>query len=123
MTQWKLLNSNLVLLNTSFMPLNINICLGFSIKAGFSYIIKYKKLRNLVTSKIRQESIAYNSNRIKYANVEGDVWKVVKDVTNPQQSNNWSIKMDNGEVITDEKEIANVFNDFFVTKITNACPD
>ena len=50
-------------------------------------LTKYKRLRNLVNSKIRQESIAYNTERVKNANSEGDFWKCVKEVTNPQKTN------------------------------------
>ena len=70
---------------------NIKIA-GQSEKAAL--LFEYKKLRNLVTSKIRQESVAYNTERVKSANNEGDVWKIVKEVTNLHSSNSWSLKMD-----------------------------
>ena len=46
---------------------NIKIA-GQSEKAAL--LIEFKKLWNLVTSKIRQESVAYNTERVKRANNE-----------------------------------------------------
>ena len=80
-------------------------------------ITKYKKLRNLVNAKIRKETIAHNNERVKNAKNENKIWKVVKEVTNPQKDNNWSLHLEDGSVSNDESKIANTFNDYFITKI------
>ena len=48
-------------------------------------LIKYKKLRNQVNSMIRKESFAYNNQRVKFVKNEGDIWKIVNDVVNPNK--------------------------------------
>ena len=44
--------------------------------------VKYKKLRNSVTSCIRKDTIDFNNNRIDNASDENEVWKVTKEITN-----------------------------------------
>ena len=44
---------------------------------------KYRKLRNIVTSKIRKEIIDSKNNRIDSAKDENEVWKVAKEIINP----------------------------------------
>ena len=46
------------------------------------------------------------------------MWKVVKDVANPNRENVWTIKTES-KSITDEEDIANAFNEFFVNKVEN----
>ena len=76
----------------------------------------YKKLRNRVISELRKDNINLNNERVKNAADENEVWKVVKDVT--KQNNPTSIVLEeNGKIIDNEEEVANVFNDFFVQKI------
>ena len=41
---------------------------------------KYKKLRNLITCRIRKETIEHNEQRVKNANSDGEIWKVVSEV-------------------------------------------
>ena len=80
-------------------------------------LAQYKQLRNKVTSKIRKENIDYNNNRVEEANNEGELWKVANDVLNPGKENSWKITGESGEVIVDEVEVAEAFNDFFIDKI------
>ena len=57
-------------------------------------LAKYNKLRNLVTSQIRKENVAFNNDIIQAAKDDNEIWKVVKEVTNPKQANMWSKKID-----------------------------
>ena len=80
---------------------------------------KYKKLRNQVNSNIRNETKDFNNNRIDKANDENEVWKVAKEIINPNSNNTeWSLKS-NDDIILDHEEIANTFNSYFVEKIEN----
>ena len=47
------------------------------------WMAKYKKLRNQVNSNIRNETKDFNNNRIDKANDENEVWKVAKEIINP----------------------------------------
>ena len=78
--------------------------------------IKYKKTRNLVTTQIRNDTKTYNENRIDKAGDQKEMWKVVKEVTTPRVENQWKLN-ENGTIIEDEVEIANIFNNFFIGKI------
>ena len=42
--------------------------------------------------------------------------KVVKDITAPKSTNQWTLN-EEGKEVENEEEIAEIFNDFFVTKI------
>ena len=80
---------------------------------------KYKKLRNQVINNIRIETRDFNNNRIDNAKDENEVWKVAKEIINPNGSNNdWSLKS-NDEIMVDQEEIANTFNSYFVEKIND----
>ena len=78
---------------------------------------QYKALRNKVTSQIRKESIDFNNNRIAKAKNENELWKVANDVINPKKDSDASIINNDGNVITEEQEVADCFNDYFVDKI------
>ena len=81
---------------------------------------QYKSLRNKVTSQIRKETIDYNNNRIEEANNEKELWRVANEVINPKkEESDWKIKNKDGETLTDEKEVAESFNGFFIDKIEN----
>ena len=45
------------------------------------------------------------------------LWKVVNAVSNPNKERKWKIKTEEDVVLTDEKQIAETFNDYFVNKI------
>ena len=77
---------------------------------------KYKKLRNKTTKQIRKDTIMANGKRIDEANNEGEMWKVIKEINSPRNENAWKL-VENGETITDEKEVAEKFNHFFINKI------
>jgi hypothetical protein len=86
------------------------------------WLSKYKKLRNLVNCKVRQESRDYNNNRIDKANDENEAWKITNDIINPNKEINWSMKTNEGDgsIETQDKlVIGNSFNKFFVSKIQN----
>ena len=46
--------------------------------------IEYKRIRNSGTTKIRQDTIAYNEDRIEKANDENEIWKVVNGIIAPK---------------------------------------
>ena len=77
---------------------------------------KYKKLRNQVTSQIRQETTDFNNNRIDNASDENEVWKIAKEIINPQNEQICAMKVNN-ELTEDPIIISNAFNSFFVKKI------
>ena len=56
--------------------------------------------------------------RIQESKSEGEMWKIVNDITNPNSEQTWKLK--EGNVIIDkELDIANMFNHFFIDKIIN----
>ena len=59
---------------------------------------KYNILRNKVTSKIRQENIDFNNNRVEEAGNESELWKVANETISPKKDNQWKIEdlYDNG---------------------------
>ena len=59
-------------------------------------MVKYKKLRNLVNSRLRKETIEFNEKRISDAKNENEVWKVVNDTIHPNKSSEWCLKTDQG---------------------------
>ena len=44
------------------------------------------------------------------------MWKVIKEINSPRNENTWKL-VENGETITDVKEVAEKFNHFFINKI------
>jgi hypothetical protein len=77
---------------------------------------RYKKLRNRITNNIRRDNIHQNGERIAKAKGEDEIWKVINEVTKPRSEKVWMLKEGEKE-ITDEKEIAEIFNEFFIKKI------
>ena len=63
---------------------------------------QYKKLRNLVSNKIRKETLKHNNDRIAKAQDENEVWNNVNDVVNPNKENTWRLN-GNDTIITDEQ--------------------
>ena len=78
---------------------------------------KYRTLRNKVTAQIRRENIDFNNNRIEATDNEGELWKVTNEVLNPRKENDWKIEKEDGDIVTDEKGVADAFNRYFVDKI------
>ena len=50
---------------------------------------------------------------ISRAKREDEVWKIINEVTKPKEDKNWTLK-EGDNIITDGKEIADIFNKFFV---------
>ena len=69
-------------------------------------------MRNNVTSQLRKENIELNNNRVSEANDDNEIWRIVKEVTNPQKSSAWSIKIGDTNTM-DEKVISETFNEYF----------
>ena len=74
-------------------------------------------MRNLVNQKIRKETITHNENRVKNANNEGEIWKIVTEVIKPKKENEWTIQKENGLPTSDHQEVADIFNVFFIKKV------
>ena len=77
---------------------------------------KFKRLRNKVNSELKKDTIRNNNERIDKANDENEVWKIVKEISSPNRNNNIILNED-GIEITDGKEVAEIFNNFFIQKI------
>ena len=69
-----------------------------------------------MTSKIRKDTIDFNNKGKDNANDANEVWKVAKEIINPMNENNLSMKL-NDSLTDDPIKIANTFNSFFVKKI------
>jgi hypothetical protein len=78
---------------------------------------RYKKLRNRVTNQIRKDTRQFNEERIDKAGDEKEIWNLVNEVIKPKEKNQWKLK-EGEEVIEKEEEIANIFNNFFIEKIS-----
>ena len=75
----------------------------------------FKNMRNLVTSLIRKEKKKYiTANIIKYKGNPGEMWKLLKFLI-PQKNNIKRVQklIVNDTEVTENKSIANAFNDFF----------
>ena len=70
-----------------------------------------------MTGKIRKENIDYNNNRIEEANNERELWNVANDVLNPKKENDWNVPNEKGDNITESKDMAEAFNEFFIKKV------
>ena len=78
--------------------------------------IKYRKLRNRVIAKIRKESKEAVIEEMRKNNAPSDFWKTVKTVTLPPEDQKIEIH-EKGEIIRDEKQVADVMCPFFKEKI------
>ena len=77
---------------------------------------KYKLLRNKVNSMVKNDTIQYNNERVEKAGDENEIWKIVKEITSPKNDKQW-ILIEEGKKIEDEKEVSEIFNEFFINKI------
>jgi hypothetical protein len=77
---------------------------------------KYRQLRNRAVNQIRKDTILRNGDRIAKANNEGEMWRIVNEIVKPKSDNPFVINSPAGP-ITEEDEVANTFNKFFVDKI------
>ena len=78
---------------------------------------QYKSLRNRVTSQLRKEQVEYNSKRIEEANSDRELWRVANEAINPKKETQWNLKMKDDTYVTDEYQVAGLFNEFFVEKV------
>ena len=65
---------------------------------------------------VKKDTIKYNNERVEKAEDENEIWKIVNDITNPKCDKKWILE-EQGVTIEDDQEVAEVFNDFFITKI------
>ena len=79
---------------------------------------KYKQLRNRAINQMRIDTLEQNSERISQAKNEGETWKVVNEIMRPNVSIKITIRTPGGEQ-TEEQDVANSFNKFFVKKISD----
>ena len=80
---------------------------------------KYKSLRNRVINQIRKDTVNMNADRIAKAKNESETWRVVNDIIKPKNQAPITIRTTDTGDITDEKEVAEAFNKFFIDKISN----
>ena len=73
-------------------------------------------MRNRVNSELKKDTRDHNNNRVDKANDENEIWKIVSDLNKPK-ANDGIILMENGVKIVKEDEVAEIFNEFFITKI------
>ena len=77
----------------------------------------YNKVKNLLKSSLRNAEIVYYSNQFNiHKNDLAKSWKILKTIigTNSKASINTTFTM-NDKLVTDSKEIANGFNNYFVS--------
>ena len=77
---------------------------------------QYKKLRNRVTNQIRRDTQKHNEEKVDKAGDEKEIWKVVNQVLKPKEKSEWKL-IEGEQVIENEEQIGNIFNNFFVEKI------
>ena len=77
---------------------------------------RYKQLKNRLTSMLKsEEKTFYQGQIIENKNNLKKVWTIIKQVINKKKvSRNSEQFISNNKTVTDPKEIANGFNDFFV---------
>ena len=76
----------------------------------------YKQLRNKAINQMRTDTRNQNADRLANAKNEGEVWKIVNEIIKPKSSPQIVLSTNEGEV-TDDLEIANKFNEYFIQKI------
>ena len=64
-------------------------------------ILKYRKLRNQANNQIKADQKAANGKRIENAKTEGEMWKIVNDITKPNCEKDWML-VENGKITTNE---------------------
>ena len=75
-------------------------------------LTQYKRIRNNVNKRVRQETIDHNNSRVNEANNESEIWNVVKEVSNPKNESQWELKTLNDGITSDHQIIADTFNTF-----------
>ena len=60
----------------------------------------------------------HNDKRVREAENESEVWKIVKESTAPNKETAWKLK-EGDNVVEDESEIADILNNHFISKIAS----
>ena len=76
-----------------------------------------KILRNKVNHLVKKDNMAYNKARINKAKNENEIWRIVNDVTQPKKDVEFKLRTESGSSTSDNQKVADIFNDYFVTKI------
>ena len=80
----------------------------------------YKKIRNHVNKEIRKSKHAVNDKLAEKLNNNTlgpkDWWKTLKQIIKPSESSNMPLLCNQGELFSDNKDKAEVFNDFSLHK-------
>ena len=58
-------------------------------------LLKYRRLRNQATLQIRKDTLQANGKRIEESKSEGEMWKIVNDITNPNSEQTWKLREGN----------------------------
>ena len=74
---------------------------------------QHRKQRNRVTRIIREAEAEYWKDKFENTKSSGDFWNVVREMQGKRKCNIGAIKGENGNIITDAKEKAESFNQFF----------
>ena len=78
---------------------------------------QYKKVRNHVTNRIRDESRKGNLQRIEgSANEQTNAWKVANEILKPKRKQTITLR-ESGREILEEDKVAKIFNNFFMEKV------
>ena len=77
---------------------------------------KYKCLRNKCTSSLRKENKASIKSQIDKASNPSEIWKISKNILNPKTKQSFTL-VEDGKEIKNDKEIADIFNKYFIDKI------
>ena len=67
---------------------------------------------------IRKDTLDFKEERIMKAENESGIWNIVNEVSNPSRQSDWKLTTETG-ITEDEQEIADIFNKFFVSKISD----
>ena len=93
-----------------------NRLLKKSIKYPLTYYQQYKQHRNQVTKEIRNSRSKYFRSRLQSCTGDaGGTWKVINDVLkrNKKKNTKGISLIDNDNIFRDDREIANMFNEYF----------
>ena len=78
------------------------------------YLSLYRVQRNKVTEIKRKEISSYFTEKCKEGTRNKDFWKAIKPLFSKSRTKSDSIPLcENGELITDDLNVCNIFNDFF----------
>lgn len=92
-------------------------CLFRKYKETFSinHEIMYKKFRNKLNNLIKTTKINYYHNVFNNSNFKmKEKWKLVNNILNKSKKQNDITLVNNGATVKDNKEIANIFNNYFI---------